>query len=251
MGARALGLAGATAVLKDEWALMNNVGGLAGVKELSAAFAFEARPSLPGSPRLAATLSAPTKWGTAGLGMFRFGDQLYSEQVLSAGFSNQFGIASLGLKVNYIQYRAEGYGTKTGVSLNFGGIAQLTPQVAIGAYIVNLNQPKISTVDGEKIPTRLIAGVSFKPADPVLLVAEVEKDITYRATWKGALEYKFHNKLFARTGFNLSPNAAFFGLGFAGWRIKFDYALQYSTALRFAHQASASYRLQKKQVPAK
>lgn len=250
MGARALGMGTAASVLQDEWALLNNVGGLAKVKELSAAFAFEARPSLPGSPRLAATFSVPTHYGTAGLGLFRFGDQLYSEQVLSAGFSNQFGIASLGLKLNYIQYRAEGYGTKTAVSVNFGGIAQLTPQIAIGAYIVNLNQPKLSTVDGEKIPARLIAGIRFKPAESVLLVTEVEKDIDNKATWKGAMEYKFHNKLFARTGFNVEPNAAFFGLGFQGWRVKFDYALQYSSVLNFAHQASASYRLQKKQASA-
>lgn len=251
LGARALGLGNAATTLSDEWSLMNNVGGLAGVKELSAAFAFEARPALPGSSRVAATVNAPTKFGTAGLGMFRFGDQVYSEQVLTAGFANQFGIASLGLKVNYIQYRAEGYGTKSGVSINFGGIAQLTPQVAVGAYIVNINQPKISTPDKEKIPTKLAAGVSFRPAEQILLVAELEKDVDYKPTWKGALEFKVHAKVSARTGFNVGPGAAFIGLGFQGWRIKIDYAIQYSNALNFAHQASASYRLQKKKETAK
>jgi hypothetical protein len=232
--------------LGDEWALFNNVGGLAKVDRLSGAFAYEVRPSLPGTRRMAAALNVPFKFGTAGLGFFRFGDNLYSEQLISGGFSNQFGIASLGIKVNYIQYRSETFGVKSAVSINFGGIAELTPKISIGAYITNINQPKISIQDNERVPTRLAAGLSFKPTDKILLLTEVEKDIAYDPTIKGAFEYAIQKKIFFRTGFNLQPNAGFFGLGFHARRVKIDYGMQYNAALSFVHQASAIYRFEKK-----
>ncbi|MDZ7646337.1 MAG: hypothetical protein U5K54_03660 [Cytophagales bacterium] len=61
------------------------------------------------------------------------------------GFGNKFGIASLGVKANYIQYQADGFGTYGAVSIDFGGLAELTDQLSIGAYITNLNQAKLNT----------------------------------------------------------------------------------------------------------
>jgi hypothetical protein len=246
MGARSSGLAQASTTLKDEWSLFNNVGTLAKVEKLSTAFAYEVRPSLQGTNRMAAILNAPFKFGTFGIGLFRFGDDLYSEQLVSAGFSNQFGIASLGVKVNYIQYRAEGFGTKTAWSINFGGLAQITEKIAIGAYITNLNQPKLSVQNDERIPTSLTAGIGFKPTNKILLLAEVVKDLEYDPTMKAALEYTIHKKVFVRTGFNLQPDVGYFGLGFLSQQLRLDYSIAYSSTIRFTHQASAIYFISKR-----
>lgn len=248
MGARSASLGNSSAMLSDEWSLLNNIGGLAKVNETITAFSFEAKPALPGSSRMAATYSTPLKLGALGVGVFKFGDNVYSEQVLTAGYSNQFGIASLGMKLNYIQYRAEGFGTKSAISVSIGGITEITHQLSIGAYIQNLNQPKLT--DGERVPVRLAVGLSFKPTEEILLITEIEKDLDYNPVLKAGMEYCIHKKVFGRTGFNLNPEAAFFGVGFKGWRLKFDYAIQYNTALNFAHQASASYRIEKSQKKA-
>lgn len=243
MGARSASMGNSSAMLSDEWSLLNNIGGLAKVNETITAFSFEAKPALPGSSRMAATYSTPLKLGTLGVGVFKFGDNVYSEQMLTAGYSNQFGIASLGMKLNYIQYRAEGFGTKSAISVSIGGITEITHQLSIGAYIQNLNQPKLT--DGERVPVRLAVGLSFKPTEEILLITEIEKDLDYNPVFKAGMEYCIHKKVFGRTGFNLNPEAAFFGVGFKGWRLKFDYAIQYNNALNFAHQASASYRIEK------
>jgi hypothetical protein len=247
MGARATGLAYSSSTLSDEWSLLNNAGGLAKVNKLSTAFAYEISPALPGANRIAAIVNSPFgKIGTAGIGFFRFGDELYSEHVISGGFSNQFGITSLGIKVNYIQYRAQGFGTKRAWSFNFGGITQLTPKLSVGAYITNINQPEIATQNDERIPASLTAGVGFKPTDKVLLLAEVKKDLEHDATVKGALEYTVHKKVFFRTGFNVQPNASFFGIGYLAKRLKIDYGLQYNNAIGLNHQASAIYQIEKR-----
>jgi hypothetical protein len=246
MGGRAIGIAYASSTLNDEWSLFNNTGGLARIKKISASASYEINPSLAGANRTAAVLNTPTQLGTAAIGFFRFGDELYSEQVISGGFGNQLGIASIGLKVNYIQYRAEGFGIKKAVSVNFGGIAEITPSLTIGAYITNINQPKISRQGNERIPAKLTTGISFKSSDRVRLFAEIEKDIEYDPTLKGAFEYVIYKKLFVRTGFNLQPNAGFFGLGFLSRRLKIDYGMQYVSSLHLIHQASATYQFTKK-----
>jgi len=240
IGARANGIGYASSTLFDTWSVFNNIAGTSKLEKLSVAFTYDAHPSLTGANRTAACFALPIKFGVFSAGAYRFGDDLYNEQVLSAGFGNQFGLASLGAQVNYIQYRTEGFGSKGVWSLSMGGIAELTPHISIGAYIQNINQPKIS--EFEKLPTKLVSGISFKPIDKVFIATEIEKDLEYDATWKAGREYKFHKKFCARTGYNINPNAAFFGLGFFTNKFIIDYALQHNNLFGLSHQAALTYR---------
>jgi hypothetical protein len=242
MGARASGMGHASSCLDDEWSVFNNMGGLASVNTIRAAFAFDAQPTFKPFNKAAAVLVVPLKIAVAGLGVYRFGDNVYSEQILTTGLSGKLGLASLGIKLNYVQYNAAGFGRKGVLSLSFGGIAALTPQLSVGAHIINLNQPKISDVDDERLPTVLIAGISFKPSTRTLITTEVEKDLDYKATWKTGLEYEVHKKLSFRTGFNIHPNAGFFGLGFKPRKFSLDYAYHYRPSLGSRHQATVGYK---------
>lgn len=241
MGARAGGLGTASSCLQDEWSLFNNIAGLAAVENTIASIAYDKNPALPGGDRMAACFVMPSKYGTLGAGFFRFGNRLYNEQILTSGFSNQFGLASLGGRVSVIQYNAEGFGTRSVVALSFGGITELTPAIKIGAYIINLNQPIISYDNNERLPTLLTAGVLFDPIESVSLTAEIEKDLDHDPIIKAGLEYRPLHRVFFRTGFNLTPNAAFFGTGFHSERLKLNYSIAYSTALGTGHQLSAGY----------
>ncbi|MBX2965938.1 MAG: hypothetical protein KF845_07315 [Cyclobacteriaceae bacterium] len=240
MGARANGMGYTSAALFDSWSIFNNIAGAAKIEEHSAGFAYDLRPALPGGNRAAAALALPTSIGVISGGVFRFGDNLYNEGVLSAGFSNQFGLAALGVKINYIQYNAEGFGRSGVVSIGFGGIAEITQQLSVGAYITNINQPKISK-DGDRIPTLLTAGLSFKPGKNVIIATEIEKDLDAKANWKTGVEYSFHKKFCARTGYNLEPNTIFFGLGFKTTKLAIDYAIQHTVQLNLSHQTSVNY----------
>lgn len=249
MGGRSAGLGYATASLSDEWSLFNNIAGISKTKSSTFGFAYSLNPSLPGADRMAAVASIPTPGGVIGTGLFRFGDDLYSEQLISAGYANQFGLASLGVKLNYIQYRAEGFGTRSVLSLNFGGIAEITPWVTVGAYIVNINQPKLSTINDERLPVKLVTGVLINPSDELALLMEVEKDIDYAPTIKGGLEYSIYKKLKIRTGFNLGPNSIHGGIGYKSSRLMVDYALYFNPNLKTQYQISTGYRFLKRNKP--
>ncbi|MEP2667542.1 MAG: hypothetical protein ABJH04_01030 [Cyclobacteriaceae bacterium] len=245
MGGRSAALGNASSTISDPWSLFNNTAGMAKIKAASANFAYAINPSLSGADRAAASLNLPMSIGTFGVGVFKFGDELYSEQVFSAGYANHFGLASLGLKVNYVQYRAEGLGAHSALSLNFGGIAELTPKVSVGAYIINLNQPQLSSGTDESLPVILVTGVQFHPQEELILLLEIEKDLHYKPTIKGGVEYAFHKKVKARTGFNLNPNTIHGGIGYQSTRLFIDYALQYNTALKTTYQLSTNYLLSK------
>jgi hypothetical protein len=246
IGARQAGVGYASSALADEWGLFNNIGGIGKIKQQSVAFAYEAVPSLIGANRVAAVWNATTKWFNTGLGAFRFGDAIYSEQVLSAGIGNQFGITSLGVKVNYIQYRAEGFGTQSTVSVDFGGITELTKQLSIGAYITNLTQASLPTRDGDRLPTKLTLGLGITPSEKVFITTEIEKDLDYKPTWRTGLEYSVYKSVFVRTGFQLNPSTPFFGLGYKKKNLKIDYAIRFNQLAGTAHQASAIYLITSK-----
>src|SRR5690606_41238494 len=64
-------------------------------------------------------------FGVVGLGFSHYGGQLFNQQNLGIGFSNTFGIASFGFKVNYLQTNIEGFGRNARPVLEFGGVAEL------------------------------------------------------------------------------------------------------------------------------
>ena len=243
MGARAEGMGNASACLSDVWSINNNIAGLAKTRVGSTGFSIHAIPTAPFLNRMAAVFSFPIKSGAAGFGVFRFGDALYNEHVLSFGFAHSFGLASLGGKVNYLQYHASGLGSSTAVTVSFGGIATLTPHLLFGAHIHNINQPVINSLTEERVPTQVYAGMSFIPTSKLILAAEIEKDLEHHATIKSGLEYQPLKKVSFRTGMNLHPESAFFGFGFKNVKLQADYAIQLNYTLGIAHHATVSYRL--------
>lgn len=245
MGSRSAGMGYTSACIEDEWSLFNNVAGLASIKNAATAVAYDTQPSFKSFDRMAAVFTLPVKIGVAATGIFRFGDELYNEQIISLGFANTFGLASLGLRADYIQYKAQGFGTKGTVSFSLGGIAKLTEKILVGAHITNLNQPNLSSVENEKLPTMLILGVGFKLSSKTFVSTEVQKELDYFLKWKGGLEYQPFEKFSFRTGFNVNPNAAFVGFGFKRKTLKADYAYHYSFSLGSRHQATIAYHFSK------
>jgi hypothetical protein len=244
IGSRAQALGYASSCLADEWSLFNNIAGLASIEQLAIGFTYEAHPGFKYFNRTAFVAAAPMKIGAIGFGALRAGDTRYNEQMLSVGLANTFGLASLGVKLNYIQYHAEGFGNKSLLSVSFGGIAHFSDQLSIGAHIININQGKVTEAGGERLPTIIQAGLSFTPSSKLTILTEVQKDIDYEALWKGAVEYQPFKKFVARTGFNVNPDAAFAGIGARFTKTNFDYAVQFLSQSGLVHQATVVYHFQ-------
>ncbi|MGC4022395.1 MAG: hypothetical protein QM734_10815 [Cyclobacteriaceae bacterium] len=247
MGARAAGAGYASSTITDEWTMSNNIGGLGRATSSSAGFAYEIHPSLIGANRMSANINIPSTIGVVGIGVFKFGDDVYSEHILSTGFGNTIGNTSIGAKANYIQYRAESLETSLSFSFDFGGITQISKLISVGAYVTNLTQSKLIGINGSRLPTRLVIGAGFKPNEKIFITSEIEKDLEFSSTWRSGIEYAIYRKVFFRTGFSANPNSAHFGLGIVKSKIKFDYAVIFNRLVGAVHQGSAVYIIPSKQ----
>lgn len=242
MGARSAAIGGASVTLGDEWAVFNNIGGLATVKEKMIFTSVKNKYGISEFTSLAFGAAYPIAGGTAGLGIFRFGDDLFNEQRFNLGFSNQFGIVSLGLNMSYYQLNIEGAGSRKTLLIDFGGRAKLTDQLYFGAHVSNLNQAKLSKVTDERIPTLMKTGLSYRPNPDLMLNAEVEKEIDRDAQLKIGLEYKILDNFSFRTGFHTKPFESSFGLGFHSGKLIADYAYNNNPDLGGIHEISIGYK---------
>jgi hypothetical protein len=244
MGARSHAMACASSCLDDEWALFNNPAGLSDISDAIVGVGYAMTPLLPGSDRMAVSGSLRALQGAVSAGLFRFGDEFYSEQILRLGYGHKLGLAALGFSVSLIQYNVTGFGTRWVPGVTLGGIAELTPWMKIGAYVVNPNQPRVSHDNDERLPTRLTAGLALAPSEQVLVVTEVEKDLEYDASWKAALEYRPLGRFQFRVGCGLVPEHFSAGVGFRSSRLRLDYAIDYSAFIGTGHHVTAAYPLQ-------
>lgn len=245
MGARGQALGNATACLSDEWSMLNNVAGLARRSGAAIGVSYDAVPAVHAFSKMGVTIARPGNVA-CGVALYRFGDALYNEQIIAAGAATKWNHTSLGMKLNYIRYTADGMGGKSLWSVSLGGITALTPWLTVGAHIANVNQPWLSKQFDERLPTTLTAGVMFTLTPRAIVVTEIEQRINDKATGRLGMEVSVHKKVRARLGLHINPQALSGGLGFQLRHFDLDYSMLYVQTLGSRHQATFTYRLQRK-----
>ena len=245
MGARSAGMANASTTLSDEWSSFNNIGGLSYVESISVFATYRNQYEFPEFSTMAVGFVVPVFNGTATVGAFRFGDDLFNQQRVNLGFSNRFGIVSLGANVSYYQVSIQEGGTGNAFLFDFGGHAKLSEQFYFAAHISNLNQAEISEITSERVPTYMKAGISYRPINQLMLNTELEKSIDEDVNLKLGLEYEIVNKVFIRSGIITEPFMSHFGMGFDPGRLAVDYAYSNHSELGGIHQFSFIYRIKK------
>lgn len=244
-GGRSMGLGNASTSLTDAYAIFNNPAGLSGIQASQVFFGYDHRLNLNELTSLAAGFIQKQDKFTYGIAASRFGGSLFSQHLIGVAISNQLGIASLGLKVSYLQTAMEGFGTGGSLLIDFGGIAELTPQLFFAAHIFNVTRSNYGGSSWDRLPTVVKSGISFRPSERVMTNLEVEKDILHPAMLKVGIEYNFYQKLWGRVGMNNQPQQLFFGLGFTGKRLSFDYSMTQHPRLGNTHHLSLNFLLPK------
>lgn len=237
-GARSMGLGNAHVTATDAWAVFNNIGALARIEESQAFVSYDHRMALNELTTLGAGAAWKRPSGVWGLALGSFGAAHFNQQSLGIGYAHSLGIASLGVKANYFQTNIEGFGRGGSAVLEFGGVADLGPQVLFGAHIYNPTRAKMSKLSSEYLPTVVRAGVTYLPTEFLRLSAEVEKEITLPPLLRMALEYRLQEKLDLRTGIHPQGGRLFFGIGFRPQKYRIDYAVSQHQQLGFNHHFS-------------
>lgn len=242
-GARSAALGGASLTLGDEFSLFNNLGGL-GLVENHAVFAgYQSRFNVSGLQTIGAGAVYTSAIGNAGIGFYKFGDDLYSEQRIHLGIGNKIQMVSLGLGVDLLQYNIETIGSRRVLAIEFGGIAEISEQFVFGAHIFNLNQAELSEETGQRIPTVMKGGFSYRPSKELIINIEVEKDLGFDEVIRAGVEYQLIENVFLRTGISTNPFLNSFGIGFHPKNFKLDYAYSSDSNLGSIHDLTLAYSL--------
>ena len=240
-GARTYGMGRTSLTVSDSWAVFNNVAALSGVKGTEAFLGYSNRFTLSGLNTLQAGATFDAFFnGKMGIGVTRFGDDLYNEHRLAVGYSHKISNMSIGI---------QGYGTRHNFALEMGGKAQLSETLTLGMHIFNINQAKVSDFEDERIPTMMRIGISYKPVERVTVNFETEKDTEYPASFKAGLEYQVvkqnENEIFIRTGITTAEFLAHFGVGYYKGNFGLDYAFTTLPQVGYSHHVGLVYRFGK------
>lgn len=241
LGARSAALGGASLTIGDEYSLFNNVGGLGLVENHSVFAGYQNRFGVSSFQTIGAGAVYTTDLGNAGIGFYKFGDDLFSQQRVHLAIGNKIQMVSLGLGVDLLQYNISTVGSKQVLALQFGGIAEISDKLIFGAHIFNLNQAKLDKETEYRVPTVMKGGVSYRPSDELMINLEVEKDLDFAEIIKVGIEYQLIENIFLRTGISTEPFLSAFGIGVHPKDFKFDYAYSNDSDLGNIHDITISY----------
>ena len=242
-GARGVGMGGATVVMRDVWAVQNNIAGISKTEHTEVSMFFQNRFGLGGMNYVSLVSALPLRHGSLGVSLDRFGNSNLSEQRFGIGYGHNIDNVSLGFKINVLQVAVKDLGTQLALALEFGGIAELTKELTFGANIYNFNRAKMSAYQDERFSTVMKAGLSYHPFEKLYLNVEAQKNIEYDNDVRFGIDYMVRDKIWVRSGISTLLQTGYFGAGFHTARFNFDYALSYHAVLGFSNSVSFTYTI--------
>ena len=180
-----------------------------------------------------------------GLAISQFGYEKYNESRLSVNVSKKLSTKlSLGVRLNYFSMlMATEEGRKSTMSSDIGFLVVPLPKLSIGLSASNFIQTAYTTSRGEfELPLTLRTGANFQLFKDLLLVSEIEKEITNDPILKIGCEYLPINEVSLRIGLLSNPSRPTFGVGYSPGRFSFDVASVYHVVLGFHTQFSMQYK---------
>jgi len=238
-GARNTGIGNTSSTLTDGWSVFNNIGSLGMMEESSFVLGYQNRYNIHELQSLAGGVTFAQDWATIGIGIFRFGGDLFNEQKVKLAIGHQLDMISLGVGLNLIQYSTEGFETISKVALEFGGTFKLSRQITIAAHLYNFQK-------SEYVPTVMKAGFSYQPINSLMINIETEKDLDLKEIVRVGIEYQILSPLYLRTGLQTNPIRSSYGIGYILKSFNFDYAFVDNVDLSAIHEVSITYQLRNK-----
>lgn len=239
-GARVGAMANNGVTLIDAFSYHHNPGALGFVENGTAGLSYESRYTLKELQSQSVAVAVPLKVGVISAGGQFYGYDTYRTTRAGLGYSMKLSEKiSAGVQINYLGMRLDQfYGVKHGVSAEVGALAKLNDKVNIGFSVVNIGRAKLSEFKDDRYGTLLRLGVSYQLIDELLIVAEIEQEITFDTRLRAGIEYHPIDLLYIRAGVQGAPMDFAFGFGLKYERFKLDLSTQYNQVLGWTPAAS-------------
>ena len=244
--ARHRGLSGARcAIVADPASIAANPSGMAFLKSIGASFSFT--PGMLGLPELKTHTimgGVPLSFGGIGIGLRRFGFDLYRETSFLAGGGIRINDEmAVGISSEFRRYAIKGYGTQTVVLLNFGAIREVHDILTVSGTIHNALNATLGKKP-ERIPRVISLGIVVTAVPEFLGTCEVEKSTRDPAFVKAGLEFRPLAYAALRAGFSTNPITWSVGCSVSAGLFAFEYGGTNHDVLGWTHQFELAFRWQ-------
>jgi hypothetical protein len=239
---RALALGGCDALLVDGGGVLQNPATLAYLQHAEATLSVNRNYFLRELDRQAFAVGIPFgKSGTLGLGLSRYGFDLYREQKAGICWSRNFGpkfsaavqLGAADLKVG------EGNGHFTAVFVKVGLLAKISSQVSMGAVIDNPEHAKLA--EGKPVPSVFKLGMQIKISDNVSLYSQATQTLAQAILFSGGMEYRTSGGFFLQMGVKSRPLSPSMGVGFTKAQMRLQLAADWHPVLGVSPAVSFTY----------
>src|ERR1700740_955060 len=101
-GARASGMGNAAVTVSDEWSSFQNIAGIAVQKRFAAGMWYKNNYAIRAYQETSVHLTGALWKGGFAASFYKFGNEVYNINCISAGFAHKISLVSLGLQAHYV-----------------------------------------------------------------------------------------------------------------------------------------------------
>ena len=240
------GKGGASVSTPSVWNSFSNQGALGYYNRKTIAIHQENRFAIKELNVSGLAFTIPTKPGTFGVAMSRYGYKTFSESrgVIAIGrkFWPSFA-AGVSVGFHHIQV-GEGYGNATATTVEGGILYSPIEVLAIGVHVFNPTMEKIGNTPGKNLPAGITAGLDYTMPQGVLASASVTQRNSYNTELNVGIEANIIKELKLRAGYSSQPDKLSFGLGYEYHNLNFDLAISTNNPLGVSGYISVAYQIQ-------
>lgn len=239
-GARVGAMANNGVTLVDAFSYHHNPGALGFIENGTVGLSYESRYALKELQTQSFAAAIPLKVGVISAGGQFYGYDTYRTTRAGLGYSMKLAKnISAGVQLNYLSTRLDpAYGTKHGVSAEFGALAKLNERINLGFSVVNIGRAELSEYKNDRYGTLLRLGISYQLIEELLILAEIEQEINFDTRLRVGIEYHPIDILYIRAGVQGAPMDFAFGFGLKYEKFKLDLSTQYNQILGWTPAAS-------------
>ncbi len=242
VGAAEAGTGFAAQTRANAFSVFNNTAGLAKINGLNIGAYAENRFLVADINLFGLGVALPTKSGTFGLGLHRYGNGSYSETKVRLGYGRLLAEKlSIGATFELGSLAIEEYGSNFNFTFDLGFQYNILDNVRIGATIYNPLRMQLTDNDLDRLPTILTFGSTYQPSEKVAIHIEVQKNLDFKASFRGGVDYRLLDVLSIQAGFVSNPNMATAGFGIHLKGVKINIAGSWHPYLAYTPHIGVHY----------
>ena len=243
-GARFTAMASTGVSISDLWSVHQNQAGIATVKRLSLAIAFEKPFTGYDLSSQSVALIMPLQSNVFGLSVQQYGNASYRYQKAGFSYAKSFGGKLLtALTFNYHGLKIDNYGSAQFYSVEAGMQYRTNRALSVGAHVTTPGLRNPSRDISFPLRTRVQVGASYRFSEKVLLAMTIDKPLREKVDARTGAEYQIVRMLALRGGFSANPFRQYGGFGIKFKALNMDLSVSSQPIVGYSPQIAISYEM--------